>query len=109
MKLWTATESSRLQSIIYAATTTPSGGKFLYLPSYILLLIHIFLSLILLSTERLRRPAAFHFDSGIPNTVVNNGADTERVLGAVSLAFAALAGLAVAALIFVLLARKRYI
>lgn len=34
-------------------------------------------------------------------------ADAERVLGAVSLAFAALAALAVAALVLVLLARRR--
>ncbi|XP_026314956.1 Down syndrome cell adhesion molecule-like protein Dscam2 [Hyposmocoma kahamanoa] len=82
LRLWTATDSSRHQAIIYAATTTHSG-------------------------ERLRRPMTFQSE-GVP--VVTAGgtvaADAERVLGAVSLAFAALAILAVAALVLVLLARR---
>lgn len=39
----------------------------------------------------------------------NPGVETERVLGAVSLAFAALAAIAVSALLFVLLARRRLV
>ncbi|KAI5643094.1 fibronectin type III domain-containing protein [Phthorimaea operculella] len=80
LRLWTVTDTTaRHQAIIYAATTTHSG-------------------------ERLRRPVAFHSEGTavIPATA----ADTERVLGAVSLAFAALAALAVAALLLVLVARR---
>ncbi|KAJ0173638.1 hypothetical protein K1T71_010787 [Dendrolimus kikuchii] len=80
LRLWTATESSRHQAIIYAATTTPSG-------------------------ERLRRPVAFQSE-GIPVITGGNNADAERVLGAVSLAFAALAAIAVTALLLVLLAKR---
>ncbi|CAK1583638.1 unnamed protein product [Parnassius mnemosyne] len=80
LRLWTATESARHQAIIYAATTTPSG-------------------------EKLRRPVAFQAESGSVPTV-GGAADTDRVLGAVSLAFAALAALAVAALLLVLLAKR---
>ncbi|XP_069360825.1 cell adhesion molecule Dscam2-like isoform X2 [Maniola hyperantus] len=80
LKLWTATESGRQQAIIYAATTTHSG-------------------------ERLRRPVAFHSE-GSPTTTVNNGDNADRVLGAVSLAFAALATLAVSALLLVLMAKR---
>lgn len=65
-------------------------------------------NLFLLYVERLRRPVNFQSE-GVP--VVTAGgpvaADAERVLGAVSLAFAALAALAVAALVLVLLARRR--
>nr|XP_049704613.1 Down syndrome cell adhesion molecule-like protein Dscam2 [Helicoverpa armigera] len=80
LRLWTATESARHQAVIYAATTTHSG-------------------------ERLRRPVAFQSEGG--QIITSNGnADTERVLGAVSLAFAALAALAVTALLLVLLAKR---
>lgn len=57
--------------------------------------------------ERLRRPVAFQSE-GAPVITTGNGADAERVLGAVSVAFAALAALAVTALILVLLAKRRY-
>ncbi|KAF9410167.1 hypothetical protein HW555_010690, partial [Spodoptera exigua] len=80
LRLWTATDSARHQAVIYAATTTHSG-------------------------ERLRRPVAFQSEGGQVMTS-NNNADTERVLGAVSLAFAALAGLAVTALLLVLVAKR---
>ncbi|KAG6449961.1 hypothetical protein O3G_MSEX006309 [Manduca sexta] len=80
LRLWTATESSRHQAVIYAATTTHSG-------------------------ERLRRPVAFHTEGG-PVVTTNGNADAERVLGAVSLAFAALAALAVTALLLVLVAKR---
>lgn len=46
---------------------------------------------------------------GSPITTTNGTADTERVLGAVSLAFAALAALAVTALLLVLVAKRRYV
>ncbi|XP_045537855.1 Down syndrome cell adhesion molecule-like protein Dscam2 [Papilio machaon] len=80
LRLWTATESARHQAVIYAATTTHSG-------------------------ERLRRPVAFQSEGGSA-PAAGGSADTERVLGAVSLAFAALAALAVAALLLVLLAKR---
>ncbi|CAB3249112.1 unnamed protein product [Arctia plantaginis] len=80
LRLWTATESARHQAVIYAATTTHSG-------------------------ERLRRPVAFQSE-GSPITTTSGNADTERVLGAVSLAFAALAALAVTALLLVLVAKR---
>ncbi|XP_068619323.1 cell adhesion molecule Dscam2-like [Battus philenor] len=79
LRLWTATESARHQAIIYAATTTHSG-------------------------ERLRRPVAFQSEGSSPSS--GSAADTDRVLGAVSLAFAALAALAVGALLLVLLAKR---
>lgn len=50
---------------------------------------------------------AFHSDGVVNPGAPAGPADTERVLGAVSLAFAALAALAVTALLFVLLARRR--
>ncbi|XP_063627962.1 cell adhesion molecule Dscam2-like [Cydia splendana] len=80
LRLWTSTESSRHQAIIYAATTTHAG-------------------------ERLRRPVAFQSEGSSVGTVGSN-AEAERVLGAVSLAFAALAAVAVTALILVLLAKR---
>ncbi|CAG9133999.1 unnamed protein product [Plutella xylostella] len=80
LRLWTATESSRHQAVIYAATTTHSG-------------------------ERLRRPVAFQAEGG-GSVGGPPSADAERILGAVSLAFAALAAVAVTALLFVLLARR---
>ncbi|XP_052744070.1 cell adhesion molecule Dscam2-like isoform X2 [Bicyclus anynana] len=80
LKLWTATESGRQQAIIYAATTTHSG-------------------------ERLRRPVAFHSE-GAPTSTVNGADNSDRVLGAVSLAFAALATIAVTALLLVLMAKR---
>ncbi|XP_046971560.1 Down syndrome cell adhesion molecule-like protein Dscam2 [Vanessa cardui] len=80
LKLWTATDSSRQQAVIYAATTTHSG-------------------------ERLRRPVAFQTE-GIPTSTVSNGDSADRVLGALSLAFAALAALAVSALLLVLMAKR---
>lgn len=61
----------------------------------------------ILCLERLRRPVAFQSEGGsVP--AAGGVADTERVLGAVSLAFAALAALAVVALLLVLLAKRRY-
>ncbi|XP_028165502.1 Down syndrome cell adhesion molecule-like protein 1 [Ostrinia furnacalis] len=80
LRLWTATDSARHQAVLYAATTTHSG-------------------------ERLRRPVAFQSEGG-PITTVGGSADAERVLGAVSVAFAALAAIAVTALIVVLLAKR---
>ncbi|CAG9565456.1 unnamed protein product [Danaus chrysippus] len=80
LKLWTATDSGRQQTVIYAATTTHSG-------------------------ERLRRPASF-LSSGPPVTPHTTADNSERVLGAVSLAFAALAALAVSALLIVLMAKR---
>ncbi|XP_053613669.1 cell adhesion molecule Dscam2-like isoform X2 [Plodia interpunctella] len=80
LRLWTATESSRHQAILYAATTTHSG-------------------------ERLRRPVAFQSEGGQVITT-GNTSDDEHVLGAVSVAFAALAALAVTALLLVLLAKR---
>ncbi|XP_073950442.1 cell adhesion molecule Dscam2-like isoform X2 [Choristoneura fumiferana] len=79
LRLWTATDSARHQAIIYAATTTHAG-------------------------ERLRRPVAFQSEGSSVSTVSN--AEAERVLGAVSLAFAALAAVAVTALLLVLLAKR---
>ncbi|CAK1550561.1 unnamed protein product [Leptosia nina] len=80
LRLWTATETARHQAVIYAATTTHSG-------------------------ERLRRPVAFHSDGGSVSTI-GSADSSERVLGAVSLAFAALAALAVTALLLVLMAKR---
>ncbi|CAH0728325.1 unnamed protein product, partial [Brenthis ino] len=80
LKLWTATESGRHQAVIYAATTTHSG-------------------------ERLRRPVAFQSE-GSPTTTMSNGDNADRVLGALSLAFAALAAIAVSALLLVLMAKR---
>lgn len=59
-----------------------------------------------LYSERLRRPVAFQSE-GVPMITANGNADAERVLGAVSLAFAGLAALAVAALLLVLIAKRR--
>ncbi|XP_072929902.1 cell adhesion molecule Dscam2-like [Epargyreus clarus] len=81
LRLWTATESARQQAVIYAATTTHSG-------------------------ERIRRPVAFQSESGAVPPTAGDGA--ERVLGAVSLAFAALAAVAVAALLVVLMAKRSW-
>ncbi|KAL4706341.1 hypothetical protein ACJJTC_016635 [Scirpophaga incertulas] len=81
LRLWTATDTARHQAILYAATTTQSG-------------------------ERLRRPVAFQSEGGAITTVGANSPDAERVLGAVSLAFAALAAIAVTALLLILIAKR---
>ncbi|CAF4911774.1 unnamed protein product [Pieris macdunnoughi] len=80
LRLWTTTDTARHQALLYAATTTHSG-------------------------ERLRRPTSFYSEgnAGRPSP---GSEQTERVLGAVSLAFAALAALAVTTLLLVLLARR---
>ncbi|XP_059053178.1 cell adhesion molecule Dscam2-like [Achroia grisella] len=81
LRLWTATESARHQAVLYAATTTHSG-------------------------ERLRRPVAFHSGESGPVITTGSNVEADHVLGAVSVAFAALAAIAVTALILVLLAKR---